>query len=345
MKTTTFPGISKTVYSVCYPQTQSVCESFWKNKLPLLHDSLYKNTWSKAQDKMGYDLVKTYFNTLSPWVKINLEDFGFFYPSAGSSEAIREQIVILINKGYKILTVHGEYEGYNAISSALGSPCVTLVGDRTSADYLENIKKQIKKINYPKLAFFISCPSSVDGMYYCPNEIFALMHSLQVEVFVDIAYAGASHMPNQLNLTHPAVEGVFFSLSKIFGVYYHRIGGMISKKQNSLLWGNNWFKNLQSIYLGIELLENVDLPQLHNILKQKQAQAIQSFCKDYKLPTECVRASSVFLLATVPTNMTPPALKEFLYRADLKDTRVCLSEYIEKSFKHSSNDQNKTVTA
>lgn len=53
----------------------------------------------------------------------------------------------------------------------------------------------------------------------------------------------------------PAVAGVVFSLSKVMGAYYRRIGGALARDPVEGLWANRWFKNLDSLYLGQRWLE------------------------------------------------------------------------------------------
>ena len=50
------------------------------------------------------------------------------------------------------------------------------------------------------------------------------------------------------------IQVVFYSLSKAFGVYYSRIGGVFCKQPIDELYDTLWYKNLLSIYIGTELL-------------------------------------------------------------------------------------------
>lgn len=76
-----------------------------------------------------------------------------------------------------------------------------------------------------------------------------------VKFVVDITYVGLVQKTFWLKLdTLPNVEAVVFSLSKTFGVYYERIGGVFLRKEHAGFGGLGWFKNVRSIVIGLELL-------------------------------------------------------------------------------------------
>ena len=64
-----------------------------------------------------------------------------------------------------------------------------------------------------------------------------------------------------------------FSLSKPFGVYYDRIGGVLCRDPMPSLFGNQWFKNLTSLQLGAALLERHDVFDLPRRYKSVQRDA------------------------------------------------------------------------
>jgi hypothetical protein len=73
-------------------------------------------------------------------------------------------------------------------------------------------------------------------------------------VAVDLTYVGTVARPYELAVGSPLVDTLFFSLSKVFGVYYHRVGGVLSRRPMPGIVGTRWFKNSFSLELGSELL-------------------------------------------------------------------------------------------
>src|SRR4029453_14723702 len=72
----------------------------------------------------------------------------------------------------------------------------------------------------------------------------------------------------------PSVQALAFSLSKPFGVYYDRIGGMLCRKAMPSLFGNQWFKNLTSLQLGQALIDRhdvFDLPRRYRSIQREAA--------------------------------------------------------------------------
>ena len=79
--------------------------------------------------------------------------------------------------------------------------------------------------------------------------------------------------PRDLPPDSPAVQALAFSLSKPFGVYYDRIGGVLCRNAMPSLFGNQWFKNLTSLQLGAALLERHDVFDLPRRYKNVQREA------------------------------------------------------------------------
>jgi hypothetical protein len=130
-------------------------------------------------------------------------------------------------------------------------------------------------------AFYISQPSSLDGnIWYEFSDFVNLMNLYypKVPVRVDICYLGS--LANQfyrIDLEKPNVDTVFFSLSKVFGVYYHRIGGVFHRNPQPTLYGNRWFKNAFSLVVGIKLMEAFkpdELPHKYDSVRQMVANQI-----------------------------------------------------------------------
>ncbi len=110
----------------------------------------------------------------------------------------------------------------------------------------------------PGDCFYLSQPSSIDGNTWDDADEFIKMMAHThpyVRIRLDLCYLGTTTRPFKLlNANMFNVDMIFFSLSKVFGVYYHRIGGVFCKRKLPGLFGNRWFKNLFSLQLGCELM-------------------------------------------------------------------------------------------
>jgi hypothetical protein len=95
---------------------------------------------------------------------------------------------------------------------------------------------------------------------------------------------------------HPNVAAVVFSLSKPMGVYYHRVGGCVSRTPIGTLWGNLWFKNLFSLKLGTALMKKYGVTELPSKYADVQARVLEAGIAKGLAPSEA-RASDVVLLA------------------------------------------------
>jgi hypothetical protein len=94
-------------------------------------------------------------------------------------------------------------------------------------------------------------------------------------VLLDVTYVGSiAEAPSaRIAADSPSVLALAFSLSKPFGVYYDRIGGVLCRKAIPSLFGNQWFKNLTSLQLGQVLLDRHDVFELPRRYRQVQREA------------------------------------------------------------------------
>lgn len=312
-------GISKTVYSLCFPETKKVLESLWKESEGL-HD-MYSETWTKKQDNYHLSFAETFKEWSKPNLSVNWNDFPFFYPTNGASEAIREQIAYLSTKENKNLFVfEGEYEGYEAIAVAMNMTVIKV--DRN------NYAASAKSFEQGG-SFFLSQPSSIDGNVW--NEFNDFMSYLttyeNVDVYIDTVYVGCIERDYIIYLDFEIIKGVFFSLSKVFGVYYHRIGGVFLKDSNPLLYGNMWFKNVFSMRYGEALMKQFDVyyfPKKYSQAKINTIKEIESLL-NVKLSS-----SDALLLSTIQKETFEH--EKFLVRSEKsKDIRVCITPSLDKN--------------
>lgn len=303
----------KTVYSLIYPETKQLLESLWK-ELPL---EMYDRPYFKSQDSIHLDFFKAH----EFWVRasIDLTSYSYRYPSAGSSEAIREVIAYhkAINPNLVIHCFMGEYEGFEAYATGYKIPVV--YHDRA------NYKKSIAEAQKKGDLFFITNPSSIDGNIWPGFSQFIkfIENKTELKVCLDICYVGSTVNPLKIEGSDRIIH-VFFSLSKTFGVYYHRIGGVYSRIELPNLWGNLWFKNIFSLKFGTKLLEEFPMGYFPNKYKNVQLNAV--YALESKFDVKIV-PSDVLLLATSLEIDKLNILKRH------KLARICLTEQMDRFLK------------
>lgn len=311
-----YEKLNKTVYSFIYPETRETINELWNLKL----FKMYEEPWNKKQDLYHKEFFKTWKNWVSKIVKIPI-DFNFEYPTAGSSEAIREVInyIAIENPNCKIHIFEGEYEGYEVYAKIARIEIIKHNRD--------NWKKSMYKLNDYDI-FFISQPSSIDGNIW--NEFDKFVNFLNnkypnVRIMLDLCYIGTTVRDDfEINIT-PNIETIFFSLSKVFGVYYHRIGGMISRKEYKSLYGNIWFKNMFSLKLGTDLMKKYPLSYLPKKYDYVRKELIEG------LKISGVHLSDVFLLCTNITEKETEYTRIKIGKLYLN--RYCLTQLLDEKIK------------
>jgi hypothetical protein len=142
---------------------------------------------------------------------------------------------------------------------------------------------------------------------------------------VDLTYVGTVGAPYAVDVRSPVVHTVFFSLSKVFGVYYHRVGGALSRAPLTGLYGNRWFKNTFSLELGRRLLESFPVQAIPRRYAAQQAKAVESVAAKLGVPAV---ASDVVLLAHHDWREGLPAAVSPLRRG--ASVRYCLTPALDR---------------
>jgi histidinol-phosphate/aromatic aminotransferase/cobyric acid decarboxylase-like protein len=245
-------GVSKTVYGYLYPEVEEVMARTFRD--PRLIE-IQRRGYTQRQDPMGQSFIETYIGWTRDVLNIDAGRFRFVYPTAGSAEAIRESIAVqaTANRSQGRTTLHmfdGDYEGYVAYARAHGVAVVLHERD----GYTESLGDA-----GPGDTFYISQPSAIDGNLWTGYDRFMTWleaHRPTLDVFVDLAYLGTLADGRARIATHyKNIRGLFFSLSKAFGIFYQRIGGLFSDREWPSLYANRlWFKNLVNLALGEELM-------------------------------------------------------------------------------------------
>lgn len=286
-------GVTNTIYALFTQQARQEYAMLQNDSM--LQDKLYGMAASRKQDGINNDFADQYKSWTNGLV-LGLDDFKYFYPAAGSSEALRETIVALAanakNEGNSQLKLHvfqAEYEG--AKSYAAGNALRVVEYPNRDLQKLAS-STEIKAGDL----FYLSYPSSLDGNCWDQLEEFLdIMHKKGVKVLLDLTYIGCYVDKTKIPANHPSVECVYVSLSKSFGVYYQRVGGVFTKNPNLLLFGNQWFKNMFSLRLGMSLMQAYDRKQIPEFYKPIQNALISLVNGKLGLKLE---PSDVFLIAT-----------------------------------------------
>lgn len=162
----------------------------------------------------------------------------------------------------------------------------------------------------------ISVPFSDTGDI--PNDLEKLLSdcdSKNVPVMLDFAYINLAK-GFKIDVSHPCIEYIVTSLSKVFPVEHLRIGMRMQRKMfTDQLYvinedGNNYI-NLLSAFVGTKLIERYEADFIHDKYKLKQ----QSMCEKYDLDVSpCVYFG-------IDSNNNFP-----MYNRGGKSNRLCFSK-------------------
>lgn len=310
-------GISQFVYNITYPETKLIKEEMW---LSLPHD-MYSKTPTKKQDNMHFEFFEAWLNWTKPVLNINDYDFKYFYPTYGSSDAIKETIAYhATNRSVDnfIPTIHifnGEYQGYELYAKNYNV--------RIIKHDINNYKQSIMDIAEPNDQFYLSQPSSKDGNIWKGYDEFLnwmVINCPKVKIMLDLCYIGTVANEYFINANYNNINTIFFSLSKSFGTFYDRIGGVFCKDEIPNLNENIWLKNLMSLKLGTKLLKTYSVYHLPQKYQYAQKEAIKIIGRN-------IIVSDVILLGHKKTNK-PDELDKYLTRGD--NIRYCLTPIMDQ---------------
>ena len=322
-------GVSKPVFDCRWPGTRQIAERLWR-ELPLgLSERLYGKPWNGGQDRLHEEFIQQWLTWRRGVVSVDESAFPHRYATSGSSEAIRERIAQLSTDRRAVglePVMHvfdGEYEGYAAYADAYA----VRIERHDRARWRESFEAVSTGLPGGGL-WLISQPSAIDGNLW--EELPEFLRHLEetspsVRVAIDLAYVGTVGRPYEIALTSPLIDTVFFSLSKVFGVYYHRVGGVLSRRVMPGLVGNKWFKNSFSLALGIELLTTLTHHAIPAKYAAVQARAVSEVRSALGTP---LVASDALLIAHHPVTKDLPAAVAGLRRANV--VRYCLTPTLDR---------------
>ena len=309
-------SLSQTVYGHVFPETEDVVRDLWSKQTEFLL-AQYQEPWIKKQDGLHEPMLQAWKRWSSPAVN-GLNAFDYAYPTAGASEGIREMLAVQALQKRPLIVFEGEYEGYEKIAAHYGI--------ETHKINREDWQAAMSK--YPQNAsIWLSQPSAIDGNVWGDYDVFLRTLSVarpDVNVWLDLSYVGAvAEIQKKIEVDHPCVEGVVVSWSKPFGVYYHRVGALWSRKEQMGLWGNKWFKNLFALKLGEELCTRFPIGSLAQVARTHQFATIERIQSETGL---VLVPSDVALLATLQKDKAPEEWVRAFNRAPgLHFLRVCLT--------------------
>lgn len=255
-----YPGdlgpVSKTVYSAVWPETEMLMRRILREDTEVLL-ARHRDASTKRQDLMH----RAFFEAWSDFSRVaglvlGEGQFPEAYPTSGSSEAIREIIRSALWKRQDIVVFDGDYEGYEVAALQQG----TKVHRVQRAQWRETLGKW-RREGTPwgsdrSAQWWVSQPSAIDGNRW--SAFSAWMAQADkipgCDIWVDLCYLGVTTGACPIDLAEANVAGVVFSLSKVMGGYYRRIGGCLAREPQEGLWANRWFKNLDSLYEGTQWL-------------------------------------------------------------------------------------------
>ena len=321
-------GASKTVYALVTPETESTKSRVFGN-----HGDSYRallleqcrDAWTNKQDNYHESFFNVWYQWSKQVVDFDREKFPFYYPTAGASEPLRHLIYDLAaharGSDRAVHVFKGEYEGYKAMAEAAGLRLV----EHDRADWRDMGRPEHDW--EPGDLFFISQPSAIDGMVW--NDFNAFVGAMPPNSIVaDVTYVGAvprEAVPVRFHLDAKSIRNIVFSLSKPFGAYYDRIGGVWCREQDLGLFGNKWFKNLTSLALGWELMTKYGVFHMAETYAHYQRVGAR-FVSD-RLGIE-LKPADVYVLATAPLIDGDP-LSAYLERAGRQ--RLCLTPAMAKA--------------
>jgi hypothetical protein len=319
-------GLSKTVYALVTPETEAAkmnalgYESTGAKKAFM---SQFREAWTGKQDAYHREFFDEWSAWSSPVVDLDRANYPFQYPTAGASEPIRHLIYSLGLRGGNLHFFRGEYEGFKAIGEAVNAEFKA--GGPPPIELIEWDRKhwhEVKEAFGERDLFFVSQPSAIDGNIWDDfNAFVATMPDNSV--VADITYVGAVSercITARFDLNAPAIRNIVFSLSKPFGAYYDRIGGMFARTTDLGMFANVWFKSLTAISIGRRLMaENTvfEIPERYRGVQFTMTAEARVRLGIAFYP------SDVYMLAHADANTADGDLAQYLRRD--RALRVCLT--------------------
>lgn len=285
----------------------------------------YHEPWTQKQDAMHDAYFSHWLTWAAPIVSIRPDDYPYRYPTAGASEGIFKimaEYAAACRASDLTPSIHvfeGEYEGFPAYAASLRLRTVT-----HRRDDWRDVPGDIE----PHAQFWLSQPSAIDGTVWDGfGDFVALMNKAlpSVQLIPDLTYVGSVARAFSIDLDCPNIPAFVISHSKPFGGYYHRVGGVFSRREYLSLFGNKWFKNLQSLAWGTEMMTRHGVFDLPRKYRPVQESAIESVARHLKI--DGLKPADVLLLGIAkPRGPVSPLLSNVLRGGGSDQViRLCLT--------------------
>lgn len=273
----------QTVYSYLFPEVRDLVHDVLHYDAGDIVNTLRENV-TPGLDNVHYPVMEKFKWHLAEH-RVPVDDFAYEYPVNGSSEALFHLIAKHVANDplgiSRIWTLEGEYQGFEAYASALGTTTSTLT------------EKMVLEGNYPGGLFLVSNPSSRDGNYLKPEVYYAIVNKPDNQVILDLAYVGMADPMRRLDTSK--VAAVVASMSKPWGLYYFRVGFAWTREPVDSLYGNKWFKNIPSLKVAEAVLNHLPARLVREKYRPIQYEILSHEILSHH--REHVRASDVWLLA------------------------------------------------
>lgn len=297
----------KAVYSYYFPEVRGIIDRI---TAAYPHD-IYLQSIEPGLDDYHLPVIEAYLDHFRNQLP-DLPVFPHRYVTSGASEAIFHLLAKIAASPQKepLYVLEGEYEGYTGYGRNLGLTFSTV----PETDSLPSL---------PPGIVFLSNPSARDGNIIENEEIKALCEAGH-RIIYDITYVGLTD-PYRFDLTHPNIIAVIASLSKPFGIYYHRLGFTFTRFEMKTLEVNKWFKNIFSLHLAKNLLQEIGESELVDRYRPVQTEAIGQMARDFGFQPA---ASQVVLLASAGKDIIPDSEGEVFEKYNRQHNyRFCLTPY------------------
>ena len=297
----------KAVYSYYFPEVRQIIDHIAAN---YPHETFLQSI-TPGLDDFHLPVIDAYQKHFEGELS-NLPSFPHHYVTGGASESIFHLLshIAAFQKDRPLYVLDGEYEGYAGYGQNLGL-------NFTSA------KETTDLLTTPPGIVFLSNPSARDGNIIGNEEILAICNAGH-QVVYDATYVGLTN-PHHFELNHENIVAVLVSLSKPFGIYYHRLGFAFTSFEMKTLEVNKWFKNILSLIIAKEILTQIKPGELVDHYRVYQKEAIAQMQNDFSFqPT----ASDVILLANAGNDTfvgeQKPTWEKYHRR---RNYRFCLTPY------------------
>ena len=285
-----------TIYSYYYPETKNMIDQLNSTYAHSDYEAVWRKTNLVGESSLP-EYIEEFFSAFELASGLeNKKDFYKKYITNGSSEAIRESFAEYKAQWGDKARIHmflGEYEGFYQFAKCFDIDVVF----HARESYVDSLR-----IAKGHEIFIITNPSSIDGNEWSGFHDFVSFISQYhsgLELYVDLTYLGvALNSTNFIKdlMNSRVLSKIFFSMSKSFGMYYHRLGGVYSKVIMGSLEGNRWFHNKFSIRLGTDLLNRYNLSFLPSTIKIYQNRVVDILKNE--LNDNSIKSSDSVLIAT-----------------------------------------------